>query len=105
MNRESSPVPASDGMEKMLATFASAHPEYKDLSVEELHQAADLIRAQEEGVSDEKTLKDALDARLAVRNVGVPVTNLRGEVIAMADSPEQVGKIYREDQVNRRGLQ
>jgi len=58
MNIESSPVPASDGMEKMLATFASAHPEFKDMTAAEIAQAAELIEAQD-AVSDEETFRKA----------------------------------------------
>ena len=88
-------------MEKMLATFAGAHPEFADLSKDEIHQAAELIGAHE-AVSSEETMRDALNARLSVRESAgkVPVTNRQGEVIGMAP-PGEEDKMYREERENR----
>lgn len=85
------------GIEGILVAFIKSHPEYaeKKFTAEEIHQAAELMRAQEK-VSDTDLLEHVLNARLAVRVKGdIAVTNNRNEVIGIAGSKEEAGKMYR----------
>lgn len=93
--------PKGGDTEKMLAKFAGAHPEYADLSPDEIRQAAELVNAHH-AVSSEETLRDALNARLSVRESEgkVPVKNDFDEVIGMA-SPGQGREMYKKDKGER----
>lgn len=92
------------GIEGMMSAFINNHPEYKEknFTSEEIHQAAELIKARDANVA-ENMLQRALDARLAVRGVkeNTPVINNQDAVIGMASTPEEARMMYRRDNETR----
>ena len=88
------------GMEQMIAAFISKHPEYaeKEFSQDEVRQVAALLEDRATDSPDD-VVRDALDARLAVRAVAgkTPVINDNDEVIGLAGSPEEGRELYREN--------